>query len=475
MRIAFFNPQGNFDADNRYLTEHPDFGGQLVYVRELALALAELGVSVDVITRRIDDPEWPGFEAPIADFGVQASRVRIIRLEAGGTGFIAKEQLWPHLPELTSKVAAFYAHDPSKPDAVTTHYADGGWMGVLWRQQTSIPFTFTAHSLGAQKLERLGAHRDNWPQLDQRYHFNTRIAAERAAMQLAGAMITSTQAEQHEQYAHPLYAGAVDAQADARFNVVAPGINTSIFTTDHSGDDEAFLSRLKQSAGDDLRPIVLASSRLEPKKNLAGFVDAWLASPTLQQRARLGLFVRGLDAPFEEVDKLGADERSVLAPLLERIQAAGLRDQVVFVNASSQRQLATAYRHFARLRSVFVLPSLYEPFGLAPIEAAACGLAVVATRFGGPSEVFAADTGVLVDPDDPQSLADGMLDALDRYADLSAAATEMVNRCYTWQATAKGYLKAIEAMLARGPAPLTQQPELDATTPIMNWLPPTAR
>ena len=37
MRIAFLNPQGNFDPEDSYWTEHPDFGGQLVYVKQVAL------------------------------------------------------------------------------------------------------------------------------------------------------------------------------------------------------------------------------------------------------------------------------------------------------------------------------------------------------------------------------------------------------------------------------------------------------
>ena len=61
MRLVFLNPQGNFDADGSYLSSHPDFGGQLVYVRELALALGELGHHADIVTRRIEDPQWPEF------------------------------------------------------------------------------------------------------------------------------------------------------------------------------------------------------------------------------------------------------------------------------------------------------------------------------------------------------------------------------------------------------------------------------
>ena len=40
VHIAFLNPQGNFDPKDSYWTEHPDFGGQLVYVKEVAIAMA---------------------------------------------------------------------------------------------------------------------------------------------------------------------------------------------------------------------------------------------------------------------------------------------------------------------------------------------------------------------------------------------------------------------------------------------------
>ena len=68
MRVAFLNPQGNFDPADSYWTAHPDFGGQLVYVKEVALALTELGVDVDIVTRRIRDPEWPEFASDIEHY-----------------------------------------------------------------------------------------------------------------------------------------------------------------------------------------------------------------------------------------------------------------------------------------------------------------------------------------------------------------------------------------------------------------------
>jgi len=61
MHVAFLNPQGNFDPKDSYWTAHADFGGQLVYVKELALAMGSLGHQVDIVTRQIIDPNWPEF------------------------------------------------------------------------------------------------------------------------------------------------------------------------------------------------------------------------------------------------------------------------------------------------------------------------------------------------------------------------------------------------------------------------------
>ena len=68
-----------------------------------------------------------------------------------------------------------------------------------------------------------------------------------------------------------------------------------------------------------------------------------------------------------------------------------MNKQVYFLNISSQRELAATYRYFARRGSVFALTSLYEPFGLAPIEAAATGLVPVVTKNGGPADIFQMD------------------------------------------------------------------------------------
>jgi len=464
MHIAFLNPQGNFDADNSYLTEHPDFGGQLIYVRELALAMAGLGARVDILTRRIVDPAWPEFADPEDDFGEAADRVRIIRLPCGGDAFLAKEALWPVLSDWVDAIQAHYRD--SLPDYFTAHYADGGFAAVLLRARTGIGFTFTGHSLGAQKMDKLKASKDNWSSLEARFKFSRRIEAERLAMSLADRVVTSTTAEASDQYAHPLYAHAAPSSM-AGFEVIPPGINGRIF---HSYLDRDRSGNQTQMASIPKGPQVVVSSRLDAKKNIAGVVEAFAGTSTLAERAGLVICIRGLDDPWAEIDRLGPDERAVLTPILMRIDEAGIRSRVRFLNIGSQQALAGTYRRLAAADSVFALPSLVEPFGLAPIEAAACGLAVAATKNGGPSEVFGRGGGVLFDPEDPNDIAERLIDALDEAPALRRQALERIVPNYTWEHTAERYLEVIRAGMDQSRAPIDEPVALDAEPRIRAWL-----
>ena len=160
----------------------------------------------------------------------------------------------------------------------------------------------------------------------------------------------------------------------------------------------------------------------------------------------------------------------MLEPILERIEQGGVRHRVDFLDVRSQRELAATYRFFADRGSVFVLSAFYEPFGLAPIEAAACGLAVVATRNGGPSEIFADGSAVLVDPNDSADIADGIGRALGDFASYSEAGKRRVSSRYTWAQTARGYLRVIERNIAR-PRPRTEPVgALDASALIGDYL-----
>ena len=468
MHIVFLNPQGNFDPVDSYLAEHPDFGGQLVYVKEVAQVMADLGHRIDIVTRRIEDPAWPEFSADSETYPGYEGRLRILRFPCGGPEFLDKERLWPHMAEFVENMLAFYGD--SLPEFATTHYADGGYCGVLARRLGGLGFTFTGHSLGAQKMDKLGTTPDNWDDMEARYKFSRRIAAERLSMADAARIIVSTSQEQREQYAHPLYRGAIDAGDGTRFAVVPPGVNGRVFTTEPGEADGGVFAALDTRFGADDGPATIVSSRLDEKKNVIGVVRAYAECPPLRHRAALVLCVRGIDDPDRDIGRLGALEQDVLRDILATIDAAGLRERTHFLNIRSQDELAATYRYFAGRGSVFALTSFYEPFGLAPIEAAACGLAPVATKHGGPMEIFADGSGVLVDPFDVDDIARGLNDALGRHSELSAKAIRRVRETYTWQRTAEAYLAVIEAAMKDAPSGSSVPSVLDDGARIRDYL-----
>jgi sucrose-phosphate synthase len=460
MFIAFLNPQGNFDPQDRYWTEHPDFGGQLVYVKEVALALGRLGHRVDILTRRVDDPDWPGFEARF-DAYPGHPRVRIVRLACGGDAFLPKEALWPHLgPEWVPHIVALYEREGTWPDAATAHYADGGLSAALLKRERGLPFTFTGHSLGAQKMDKLDASRENLAALDRRFHFARRIVAERVAMDHADRVITSTAQERVEQYAHPAYRGAIDPRDEARFAVVPPGVNRRVFSPEPGAADPAVEARIEAALRRDVAegrrdlPIVVAASRLDAKKNHVGLVRAFATSEALRAAANLSIVVRGLEDPLHRYDDLSEDEGAIMAEIVDLMEAHALEGMVTAFPLNSQPELAAAYRILARRHGVFALTALYEPFGLAPLEAMSCGLPVVVTENGGPAESMreaGREFGVLVDPTDPVDVARGLMRLLgspETWARFHEAGIERVVSRYTWERTAEGYVRVLESVLS---------------------------
>jgi glycosyltransferase involved in cell wall biosynthesis len=136
--------------------------------------------------------------------------------------------------------------------------------------------------------------------------------------------------------------------------------------------------------------FLLYAGNIKPHKNLERLIAAFGVLKRDPELADLKLFIIG-----DEITRYGSLRRGV--------EAAGVRQDVRFFGFVPDRTLAGLYR----LASIFVFPSLYEGFGLPPLEAMACGTPVVTSRISSLPEV-AGDAAFLVDPYSVDDIARGI-------------------------------------------------------------------
>jgi glycosyltransferase involved in cell wall biosynthesis len=162
---------------------------------------------------------------------------------------------------------------------------------------------------------------------------------------------------------------------------------------------------------------VLAVSTLEPRKNLARLVEGF-------RRADLG----------------GLELRVVGAEGWGGVEVEG--DRVRWLGEISDAELARQYRGAACAAYV----SLYEGFGLPVLEAMASGTSVVAPT-GPPYTEFADGIAVLVDPLDPDSIANGLREAIARRSDLGQRGLERAKE-FSWRRAAEAHLEVYREVAA---------------------------
>jgi len=177
--------------------------------------------------------------------------------------------------------------------------------------------------------------------------------------------------------------------------------------------------------------FVLFAGNIKPHKNLDRLVRAFG-----QLKQRPGLKDIKLILIGDEVGSYGS--------LRRRVEGEGVRADVRFFGFVPERTLAALYR----MASVFAFPSLYEGFGLPPLEAMACGTPVVTSRISSLPEVV-GDAAVLVDPYSVEDIAQGLARALSDEA-LRATLREkglVRSAAFSWERSVRaiheGYLAAL--------------------------------
>jgi len=326
------------------------------------------------------------------------------------------------------------------PDLVHSHYADAGYVGVRLANLLSIPLIHTGHSLGRDKRKRLLARGLSREEIERTYNMERRIDAEEEVLANADLVITSTHNEIEEQY------GLYNYYDPDRMAVIPPGTDLKQFHPPLAGEKIAFADKLAPFLHQPDKPLILALSRPDERKNIASLIDAYGESPALQDEANL-LIVAGNRDDIRDMD---AGAQSVLTNILLLIDSYDLYGRVAIPKHHRADEVAEIYRLVAAGGGVFINPALTEPFGLTLLEAAASGLPVVATENGGPVDIIGnCHNGELIDPLDTAAITDALLRLLrdhDAWSRASHNGIEGVRRHYAWQAHAESYLERIRAL-----------------------------
>jgi D-inositol-3-phosphate glycosyltransferase len=384
-----------------------DAGGQNVHVAALATALAEDGHEVEVYTRRdrVDLPE----RVPMHE------RVTVVHVPAGPPVPLPKDELAPFMPAFGRWLARTWTLR-GRPDVVHSHFWMSG-LAVLEAVRTvPVPTVHTYHALGTVKRRHQGAADTSPP---------TRIRDERRIGRAVDLVVATCRDEVSELRRLGVPESSV--------RVVPCGVDVEHFTP---GDDD----RSGAGEGDQYSPAgprrlphrLLSVGRLVPRKGIATVVEALPALPGTE------LVVAGGPA-VEELD--GDPEVRRLRALAVRL---GVADRVRFLGSVARESMPPLIRD----ADVVVATPWYEPFGIVPLEAAACGRPLVGSAVGGLLDSVAdGETGLLVPPRNPAALAGALAELLgdpDRRRRFGAAARRRAVDRYSWARVAAGTLTAYE-------------------------------
>ena len=256
-------------------------------------------------------------------------------------------------------------------DLVHSHTWYANLAGHLAALLYGVPHIVTAHSLEPLrpwKAEQLGGGYalSSW--------------CEKVAVESAAAVVAVSEGMRADVLA------AYPAVPPERVRVIRNGIDTIEYAADPGTDV------LRRYGVEPARPTVVFVGRIARQKGLPVLLRA---ASAVDPGAQLVICAGQPDTP-----ELAAE----VTALVEHLQET--RSGVIWLSGMlAKREVIQLLSH----ATAFACPSLYEPLGIVNLEAMACGTAVVASRVGGiPEVVDDGETGLLVPPDDPAALADGL-------------------------------------------------------------------
>lgn len=389
-----------------------DCGGQNLYVGQVAKALAGLGYEVDVFTRRDSDvlpetAEW-------------VDGVRIVHVPAGPPCFVRKEDLLPYMDAFTDYVVRFCRCQRNPYDMVHANFWMSGLVAAEVKRRLGLPFVITFHALGRVRRQHQ-RQADEFP--DDRFAVEDRIVNE------ADHLVA--EAPQDEEDLIRLY------NADPGKITIVP-----------CGFDPAELWPISKPIARitlGLRPeerVILHVGRMVPRKGIDTVIRGFAGLVHRHRTAARLLIVGG------ESDDPDPRVTPEIGRLRQIAIEEGVADAITFVGRRGRDQL----KYYYSAADIFVTTPWYEPFGITPLEAMACGTPVIGSNVGGIKfTVRDSETGYLVAPKDPEALADKLAHLYGHPKLLGVfgrQAVQRVNDLFTWSKVAKGLSALYEQVLA---------------------------
>jgi sucrose-phosphate synthase len=356
------------------------------------------------------------------------------------------------LDEFTDKTIRFIEQEDDYPDLVHGHYADGNYIAQQLSKIYGIPFFATGHSLGRNKKKILLSQGYTEEKLNTTFKINHRIDVEESVLRSADYVIASTHHEIESQY--KMY----EAGDDARFVVMPPGFNSAAFYPYCRLDMPSFKVSLEQEQAvnrvnqeierflfNPAKPLIVSIGRADKRKNFETIIQAFGEDKELQTMANLAIFA----GVRKDISKMPEEEQEILTNLLLLMDKYDLYGKMAIPKKNDpQQEVPEIYRIAARKKGVFVNATPGENFGLTVLEAAACGLPVIASSKGGPKEIIHhCQNGLVVNVEDPAAIAYAIKKVVanqvlwQRYSENGIICTD---KTYSWENHSQQYVYLVE-------------------------------
>jgi len=387
-----------------------DTGGQNVYVAQLAKHIAAQGYEVDVFTRK-DNHELE----EVVDW---VPGVRVINVDAGPATNIIKEELLQYMDEFKDNMVAFIIDQHLHYSLIHANFFMSAYVAMSIKKELDIPFVVTFHALGhVRKIHQ--AEEDRFPA--------ERLLIEERAVQEADHIIAECPQDMDDliQYYNA---------PENKISIIPCGFSSTEFYPVGKATARRILG-LPQD-----EHIILQLGRMVPRKGVDNVIRALSKLKNSDKPIKL-LIVGG------EKEELTEDCCPEFARLMNVAREHNVVDSIIFTGRKD-RQLLKFYYSAADL---FITTPWYEPFGITPLEAMACGTPVIGANVGGIKySVADGETGMLVNPHDPAMLADKISKMINHEALLNRMgenAIYRVNTYFTWAKVAKQVLNLYSALM----------------------------